>query len=187
METTDFRNEVSGLQELLEARPFDLEKTKVELHDACEQNETYAKLVATLEKDRADLRKNLYKEEEAKQVQARLSWQRLASLDEQEGGNEKLRVTVQNMEVEREHMTEDMVNLQRARDTMLNRTLEVVDQMDRGRDDTAEDARASLYDEVDRDTMQQGPCHVKRENEELKARLASLLGDHEKLGRRKPA
>ena len=56
-----------------------------------------------------------------------------------------------------------------------------MDQINRGVDDTVEDARASIHDEVDHENVQQGRCHVERENEELKARLASLLGDHEKL------
>ena len=181
MESTDVRNERSGLQELLEARTSDLEKTKMELRDARAQTETCDKLIATLEKDRADLRTNLDKEETAKKVMAELASKRLVLLDEQEDEVEGLRCYIRNMEVEREHMTEDIVGLQQARDTMLERTSEVVDQMTRGQDDTVEPARVSIHDEVDRDTVQQDRCHVERENEELKARLASLLGDHEKL------
>ena len=106
MEATDVRNEMSGLQELLEARTSDLEKTKVELHDARAQIDTCDKLVATQEKDRAELRTSLDREEAAKKAVTELANSSLDSLNEQEDENEKLRDTLQNMEVEREQMTE---------------------------------------------------------------------------------
>lgn len=174
MESTDVRNEMSGLQELLEARTSELEKTKMELRDARSQTETYDKLVTTLEKDLADLRTDLDREEAAKKAMAEVANVRLVSLNEQEEKNEKLRAIVQNMEVEREHMTEDIVGLQRARDTMLEQTPKVVGQMDQGQDDTTEDSSTFPY-------VQQGTRHVRRENERLRGQLASLTKDHAKL------